>query len=209
MSCKNNSFETIQSEDVSYGYSHDSLGIGDDDCLKEVIKKLADKVEELYKKRCFSQNFAENTTSNQSNNEVEVDYTVTPTLKMKKGSRTNTIEMNWDTAKAQGNDEIVKRITEIYSNDKKTLIASSSGHSNIFELKPSDYPLNVIMKAYVNTEKDGMVVAEKVVPISADIETEITPLLEVKKGNDIENIQIAQLNAEVSKLRKEIENLQK
>ena len=195
-----NTFKTISSDEVSCNIESKSLGIVKEDCLSTVLAKLIAKVEYLWDNKCSDSEKAENQQKITTDNGSKVDYSLNPVLKMKKGTRGNTIEANWEKVFTPNKDEIVRKHTEIYTSKGK-LIGSSSGDVNVFELQPKDYPLNVAMKAYVNTQEHGMVVAEKIVPISADMEKELSPSLEVRKNAEIEDTAISTLNAEIAKLR--------
>ena len=202
MNCNGNLFKTIRSEEVAVGISSPTLGIDEEDCLGVVLQKLIIKVEALWKNQCNSEISGNSIDPAIPSKEV-VDYSLSPVLKVTKGSRGNTIESDWTGLEAipKGEDEIVRKSTEIYTNNGTRLVSSSNKDQNIFDIKPNDYPLNVVMKAYVNTKNAGMVVSEKIIPVSGDFEGELNPLLEIKKNADIQDPSIAMLNAEVNKLR--------
>lgn len=196
-----NTFKTISSDEVSCNIESKSLGIDKEDCLGTVLAKLVAKVEYLWNNKCNSENVANDYPKEAISKEELVDYSLNPIITAEKGSRTNKVKVDWKSAVTPNKDEIVRKNAEIYTNNGTRLIASSNKGYNEFELKPSDYPLDVVMKAYVKTEKAGMVVAEKVVPVSGDLEAELSPALEVKKNMDIEDPAIAILNAEIAKLK--------
>lgn len=206
MDCNDKTFETINSNEVSYGVAHPLLDITETDCLKTAVYKIASKLEYLIENMCTG--ISEKNaiiTQKEIQSDIVVDYSISPILTAKKGTINNSIQIDWSGIELNNNDTLVQKSIEFY-NEAGVLIASTSKTSQVIEFKPKDYPLSVGISALVTTS-EGTVKTSSNMVISADIETSYSPILEIKKGTEIQDPNLLILNGEINKIKVQINEI--